>query len=219
MTRHQRIVVETVHAVEFSGDAQEFPIDPPDEAGLARLRLAVENSKTRSGGAFQRMNDQRRLAVFSKRADPLLITLDDAFGGLLGRFRRQIGEVAPQFMRGLIGAHRQHDHVRRKAIERTLAVEYFLHIGVEIADINFQIDAVGKCFRPQQRHDRLDSKRAQNRQLEFCESELIAQVFESRNHKARRTLYGIAPPKLSQPPRGKIESAAGDQPVNFRAQS
>ena len=122
------------------------------------------------------MNDQRSLAVFSKRADPLLITANHALGGLLRRFRRQIGEVTPQFGRGLVGAHRQHDRVRRETIERTLAVEHVLHVGVEIADMDFEIDTVRECFRPQQRHDGLDRERAQNRQFKFRKSEFVAQL-------------------------------------------
>src|SRR6266853_6770879 len=95
MTRHQRVVVEHIHAVESCSDAPQFTIDPPDESRLASLGLVVEDSETWRRRALQGMNNQRRLAVFSKRADPLLIAANHALGGLLRRFRGQIGEVAP----------------------------------------------------------------------------------------------------------------------------
>src|SRR6202158_798117 len=134
MARDQRVVVERVHTVESCGDAPQFTIDLPDESGLAGFGLIVENSEARRRRALERMNDQRRPAVFSKRSGPLLIAANYTVGGLLRRFRRQISEVTPQLGRGLIGAHRQYDRVWREAIERTLAVEHILHVGVEIAD-------------------------------------------------------------------------------------
>ncbi len=222
MTRNQRVVVENIHAAEPLRNAPQFTIDLPDESGLARLGLVVEDTETWRRRAFERMNDQRRLAVFSKRADPLLIAAHHALGGLLRGFRRQIGEITPELGRGLIGAHRQHDCVRRKAVERTLAVEHVLHVGIEIADMDFQIDAVGESFRSQQRYDGLDCERAQNRQFKFCKSEffaqLVAQFVDSRSYEARRARCGIAPPKFGQPPRGTIERALSDQAVNICAQ-
>ncbi len=156
MAGHQRVVVEHIHSAGCRSDASQFTIDLPDEPGLARLRLVVENSETRSGRALQGMNNQSRLAVFSKRADPLLIAADHALGGLLRPFRRQVGEVTPQLGRGLVAAHRKHDRVRREAVERTPTVEHVLCVGIEVADMDFQIDAVRECFRAQQRHDGLD---------------------------------------------------------------
>ncbi len=223
MARHQRIVVEAVDAVEFCGDPSQFTIDLPDESGLSRFRLAVENAQTRSGGAFEGMNDQRRLTVFSKRANPLLITANHALGGLLCCFRSQIGEVAPQFGCGLIGAHRQHDGIGREAIEGTLAVEQILHVGVEISNVDFEIDAAGERFRSQQRHDGLDRERTQNRQLEFCKCQLVArlisQFVETRRHEGCCARRGITPPEFRQPSRGQIESAFRDQPVDLGTQA
>ena len=176
MARHQRVVVEDVDTVESCGDSPQFAIDLADESGLSSFGLVVENSEAWRRRPFQRMNNQRRLAVFAERADPLLIAVNHALGSLLRRFRRQIGEISPQFGRGLVSAHRQHDCVGREAIERTLAVEDVLHVGIEIADMDFQIDTVSECFRPQQRHDRLNRERAQNRQLEFRKSEVVSQL-------------------------------------------
>ena len=51
---------------------------------------------------------------------------------------------------------RQKDRIRRESVERTLAVEHILHVSVEISDVDFEIDAVCKCFRSQQRHDGLN---------------------------------------------------------------
>src|ERR1039457_4286979 len=165
------------------------------------------------------MKNQRRLAVFSKCADPLLIATNHVLGGLPRGLRRQIGEVTRKFGSRLVRAHRQQDRVRREAIERTLAVKHVLHVSIEIADMDFQINAARKCFRPQERYDRLDRERAQNRQFKFCKREFAAslatQPVESRSHEARRARRGIAPPKLRQPPRGRIESARGDQRVDF----
>src|SRR5208282_5619121 len=122
MARDQRVVVEAVHSGKSCGDAPQFTIDLPDEFGLARVGLAVENSETWRRRALEGMNDQRGLALFSKRADPLFIVVNyaanHALGGLLRRFRRQIGEVTPQLGCGLVGAHRQHDRVWREAVER-----------------------------------------------------------------------------------------------------
>src|SRR5208282_5765144 len=73
MTRHQRVVVERVHSAESFCDAPQFAIDLPDKSGLARVGLAVENSETWRRRALEGMNDQRGLALLSKRGDPLFI--------------------------------------------------------------------------------------------------------------------------------------------------
>src|SRR5208282_49011 len=104
-------------------DAPQFAIDLPDKSGLARVGLAVENSETWRRRALEGMNDQRGLALLSKRGDPLFIAANHALGNLLRRVRRQIGEVTPQLGCGLVGVHGQHDRIGREAIERTLSLE------------------------------------------------------------------------------------------------
>src|SRR5260370_7781248 len=95
MTRHQRVVVEHIHAVESCSDAPQFTIDPPDESRLASLGLVVEDPETWRRRALQGMNNQRRLAVFSKRADPLLIAPAHALAAFFRPFRPQIAKVTP----------------------------------------------------------------------------------------------------------------------------
>src|ERR1700678_3246700 len=106
--------------MEGSAATPQFTVNLQDEAGLARIGLAVENSETRRCGALERVNDERRLAVFAKCTDPLPVTVNDALGGLCCGFRCQVGKVAPQFGCSLVGAHCDHDGIRGKAIERTL---------------------------------------------------------------------------------------------------
>ena len=63
VARDQRVVVEHVYAAHFGGNAAQFAVDLAGEAGLSRFALAVEHAKARMHGAFERMQDERGLAV------------------------------------------------------------------------------------------------------------------------------------------------------------
>ena len=79
--------------------------------------------------------------MLAERADPLLVTVNDAFGGFARIFRGEIGELAGEIGRDILGADSQHNCVRCEAIERAIGIDNVLDEGIEIANVNVEVVA------------------------------------------------------------------------------
>jgi len=124
--------------------------------------LAVKNAETRMSGSFERVDNERGLTVLAERADPLLVAPRNASRGLVGDFGREIGELADEIRCHILGANCQNDRVGGETIERTVSVDDILHVGIEVANVDFEIDAVRESLGTQQGYDGLDREGAEN---------------------------------------------------------
>jgi len=92
-------------------------------------------------GSFERVDNERGLTVLAERADPLLVAARNASRGLVGDFGREIGELADEIRCHILGANCRMTRWG-ETIERTVSVDDILHVGIEVANVDFEIDAV-----------------------------------------------------------------------------
>ena len=142
----QRVIIEDVDAAMTGGNPTQFAVDLANQSGLPGLGLTVEHAETSVSRTLERMDNERGLAVLPERADPLLVAMDDAIGGFARVLRREIGELACKIGCDILGADGERNCVRSEPVERAVGVDNVLHVGVEVADVDVEVDTVGESL-------------------------------------------------------------------------
>src|SRR5215469_10305036 len=129
-----------------------------------------------------------------------------------------MGVILPEVGCDSQGLDCQNHSVWPKAIKRTLRIENLLGVSIEVANVDGQVDAERKRFGAQQRHNRLNRKRAQNGESEGDKGNLVAKLLQSRNHECSRGGTAVRTPQLTQPSCGWIPLRCLEQAINVAAQ-
>jgi len=110
-----------------------------------------------------------RFAVFAKGGDEVAIGLNGATNGGVDLRLIEIREVFPEVGSNVDGLDGENDDVGVEAIELAVGIEDFLGVGVEVADLDFGVDAGNQGTGAKQWGEGFDSKGAEEKNARLNE--------------------------------------------------